>query len=466
MTSQKPVIIVGGGWAGLATAVELVQHDIPVILLESAKQLGGRARRVPFETGISATPANNTSLTTEKISVDNGQHLLTGAYHATLNALQTVGVDEKTVFRREPLVLHVKRPHGPELTISPARLPAPLHLAWGLLFAKGLTFLDRFRALQFCFGLQQSRFSISQDMACGELFNQYRQTKNLINLLWEPLCIAALNTPIATASAGIFLRVLRETFAYTRRESDLLYCRVDLSSVFPDHAMDFIEKRGGTIRLGQRVTGINIDTNNNNPCLRGVNLQESEIECQHLVIATSHLAAVKLLQPHASFSALSERLLRLGTQPIVTVYLQFPESTTINAPMMGFADSISQWIFDRSLYGQRGLMAVVISSSGPHMVLGNEELSDKVAQEMAEFFPHWPKPLHRMIIREKRATFDCVRNCNEYRPQNRTDLQGVWLAGDYTDTQLPATLEGAIRSGQQCAQSILKSIQQTRDNTA
>jgi len=471
VTSSKPVIVVGGGWAGLASAVELVQHNIPVILLESAKQVGGRARRVPFETGILPaqsieSQAADIAVTTEKISVDNGQHLLTGAYHSTLNVLQTLGVGEETVFMRQPLVLNVKRPRGPALTISPGPLPAPLHLAWGLLFAKGLSILDRIRALQFCFGLQQSRFLIPKDITCDELFKQYRQTKNIIKLLWEPLCIAALNTPTKTASASIFLRVLRETFAYTRRESDLLYTRVDLSGVFPDHAMDFIEKHGGTVRLGQRVSELIIDYKNNKPRLRGVRLHEGDIECQHLILATSHLAALKLLEPHGVFSTLTQQLMKLGSQPIVTIYLQFPESTTLNAPMIGFADSLSQWVFDRSVYGQHGLMAVVVSSSGSHMSMSNDELGDKVEQELAEFFPHWPKPSHRMIIREKRATFNCVRNSNDYRPQNRTSLEGVWLAGDYTDTQLPSTLEGAIRSGQQSAHSILKSIQQTSENTA
>lgn len=464
MTNSKPVIVIGGGWAGLTTAVELVRHGVPAILCESAKQLGGRARRIPYAANSNTLQTDDELLdlsepVADKTSVDNGQHLLTGAYQSTLNALQTVGVKEESVFSRQNLAFNIKRAKGSDFSIRPGRLPAPLHLVWGLLFAKGISLHDRYRALQFCVALQQTHFSIPEDITCLELFRQFRQTNNIIKLLWEPLCIAALNTPMAMASAKIFLRVLQESFTYSRRESDLLFTRVDLGRVYPDHAMDFIEKKGGTIRLGQRALELVITYEHNHPRLQGVRLQDGKIECQHVVLATSHSAALKLLKPHTVFANLTHQLDLLGSQPIVTVYLQYPETVALASAMVGFVDSTSQWVFDRGIYGQRGLMAVVISSSGPHMAMNNDELANTVQHELAGFFPYWPKPLHRMIIREKRATFDCVRNCDQYRPGNSTALEGVWLAGDYTDTQLPATLESAVRSGQQCAQSILKSIQ-------
>ena len=224
--------------------------------------------------------------------------------------------------------------------------------------------------------------------------------------------------------------------------------------------MDYIEKNGGNVRLGQRVISLIIENNK----LKGVKLQESEIEAQHVVLATPHYAARKLLANYTMFVELTEKLYKLGTQPIVTIYLQYPENVSLNSAMIGLVDSTAQWVFDRRIYGQTGLMAVVISSDGPHMEIDNEQLADKIQTELAEFFPTWPQPTARMVIREKRATFNCVTNCNEFRPGAATDLPGLWLAGDYTNTSLPATLEGAVRSGKRCAQSIIKMMQRTGDN--
>ena len=463
MSSQSPVVVVGGGWAGLTTAVELVRHDTPVILLESAKQLGGRARRVPLENLSKSNGNGNESEqdddaqdtpNPDKISVDNGQHLLIGAYDSTLTMLRSIGVSENSVLKREKLVLNMRRIKNRDVRIETGQLPAPLHLAWGLLFASGLSIADRTRALKFCRAMSKSDYTVPSDISCLELFRQHQQTRVIVETIWEPLCLAALNTPIDSASAVVFLRILREAFNYTRSESDFLFTRVDLGSIYPDPAMDYIEKHGGNIRLGQRVLSLIIENNN----LKGVKLQEGEIEAQQIVLATPHFATRKLLASHSMFAELTEQLDKLGTQPIVTVYLQYPEHVTLNAAMVGLVGTTAQWVFDRHIYGQAGLMAVVISSDGPHMEIDNEQLAEKIQQELAGFFPDWPEPEARMVIREKRATFDCTVNCNDLRPGVETDLPGLWLAGDYTNTALPATLESAVRSGKRCAQSIIKVI--------
>ena len=461
MTKTKPVLVVGGGWAGLTTAVELVRHDIPVILLESAKQLGGRARRVPFENTIHGTAQHkhDTHNNNDKISVDNGQHLLLGAYDSTLAMLHTVGISEESVVQREKLALNMRRRNGRNVTIKTGHLPAPLHIAWGLMFASGLSLNDRLKALRFCQALLKMDFTLPADESCLELFRRFHQTSDVIKTIWEPLCIAALNTPIATASASIFLRTLGEAFSNRRSESDLLFLKVDLGAAYPDKAVSYIEKYGGNVRLGQRVTELVIE----NQQIKGLKLQNSEIESEYVVLATPHYAIQKMLTPHASLTELKEQLTKFGTQPIVTVYLQYPEHVTLNDNMVGMVDTTSQWIFDRRLYGQPGLMAVVISSSGPHMQLDNQALCEKVESEIADFFPSWPKAQQRMVIREKRATFDCISHCNNYRPGNKTPVQGLWLAGDYTNTNLPATLESAVRSGKRCAQSIIKTIHQSGD---
>ena len=460
------MIVVGGGWAGLTAAIELVRHEIPTILLESAKQLGGRARRVPFENNVSNNNLNDSisnnngyieqaSEQLPTIPIDNGQHLLIGAYESTLSILRTIGVREESILKREKLTLNIKRQQLRDVKITAGRFPAPLHIAWGLLFAKGLSITDRLKALKFCAAMSKIDFTIEKDESCLSLFNRYQQTNSVIKCLWEPLCLAALNTQIKVASACIFLRMLREVFTHARADSDFLYTCTDLGTTFPEPAMDYIEKNGGNIRLGQRV----IDLDIKNLRIQGVKLNNSTIECEQVILATPYNITQKLAAPYAELQHLHSQLSELDHQPICTVYLQYSTDTRLKTEMMGLVDTTSQWIFDRAIYGQPGLMAIVISSNGDHMALDNETLCALVEKEISELFPQWPSAQKRMVIREKRATFHSTIDCNQFRPENKTPVKGLWVAGDYTNTGLPATLESAVRSGSRCAHTLVKSLQ-------
>lgn len=465
MKQTKPVIVVGGGWAGLTAAIELVRHNIPTVLLESAKQLGGRARRVPFENNVfnDNNDDNNDNNNTERsqkqqstFPIDNGQHLLIGAYESTLSILRTIGVREDTILKREKLSLNIKRQQQRDVKITAGRFPAPLHIAWGLLFARGLSVTDRIKALTFCAAMSKIDFTIEKDESCLSLFNRYQQTNSVIKCLWEPLCLAALNTQIQVASACIFLRMLREVFTHTRTDSDFLYTCTDLGTTFPEPAMDYIEKNGGNIRLGQRVVELDIK----NLRVQGVKLNETTIECEQVVLATPYNITQKLAAPYTELQPLHDQLNELDHQPICTVYLQYPSDTRLKTDMIGLEGTTAQWIFDRFIYGQPGLMAVVISSSGDHMSLDNHSLCTLVEKEIQDLFPQWPSAQKRMVIREKRATFHSTINCNQFRPGNKTAVKGLWIAGDYTNTGLPATLESAVRSGSRCAHTLVKSLQQ------
>ena len=132
--------------------------------------------------------------------------------------------------------------------------------------------------------------------------------------------------------------------------------------------------------------------------------------------------------------------------------------------MTGIQDGISQWVFDRRFCGQKGLMSVIISAEGDHMKLNNQALTEAVINELAILRPDWPKPLDTMVIREKRATFSCHTGVSKYRPDYKTSIKGCWLAGDFTNTGLPATLEGSIRSGLECARGIIQSVRGERTN--
>jgi squalene-associated FAD-dependent desaturase len=451
--SLAPVIVVGSGWAGLAAAVELSRNGIPVTVLESAKQMGGRARRVLFPVN---SIADNTLRAEDAIGVDNGQHLLVGAYDSTLSLLHTIGVSETTALKRIQLSLSLLDRRGKLVRVKTPRIPAPFHLIYGLLRARGLSVYERMAALRFLSALSKIGFSPDRDESCESLFKRHRVPLRVTEVLWEPLCLIGLNTPIREASAQVFLRIMRESLAHGRKESNLLLTCTDLSAIFPDPAMDYIERKGGSIQLGQKVSEINI----NNQGVTGVSLPEQKLKSHHVILATPYQITADLCAKHPQLSSLTQQLQRLHSNPICTVYLQYPSDTTVGREMLGMLGTTSQWVFDRKLCGQAGLMAVVINGDGEHMKWSNDKLTGTVKKELAERFPRWPEAQHAIVIREKRATFHCAVNINQHRPQNQTGVKGLWIAGDYTNTGLPATLESAVRSGIRSARAAIDSIRQ------
>ncbi len=439
--NPKHIAIIGGGWAGLAAAVELSrQPEIKVTLFESARQLGGRARRVPFG----------------KLRVDNGQHLIIGAYKETLSLMEFLGVDLNKKFLRQPLDLNIRNPLKRQtIKLKASRLPAPFHLLLALLVCRGLSLHERLRALQFGARLFMHAFKFKGDISVTELMQRYKQPASLVEKFWEPLCIAIMNTPITQASAHIFLRVLHDSFRNHSHDADLLYARDDLGSLLPDPATLYIEKKGNTIKLGQRVSGFEIKNNK----LCGLLIDEQIVSADHVIIATAPHTCHSLISGHTDLHYIEQQLGQYHYQPVCTIYLQYPPDITTGHHMLGTLGGHAQWLFDRAIYNQPGLMAVVISSEGLHMELDNEQLIEQVKKEISLLFPNWPEANDSLIIREKRATFHCTSNINQIRPENKTPLEGLWLAGDYTNTGYPATLEGAVRSGLQCARQIIETIQ-------
>lgn len=437
MKSRQSVIIAGGGWAGLATALELTSHQVPVRLFESAPQLGGRARNVPFG----------------ELTVDNGQHLLIGAYSETLRLLELIGAVESELFLRTRLRLKVVE--GEEALVMQAPpLPAPLHLAWAQLSAEGLTIKERTTALLMSLRLTLSNFSLRNDISVAELLHRHHQGDTITRRFWEPLCIATLNTPITRASAQVFLRVLKDSFTHRRHDADLLIPRELLGDLFPERVADYLKTRRVTIETRHRLEALEII----NEKLDSITVCGETIACNHLVIATSPHAAAKLIKGHKSLAPLQKQITGLGSQPITTLYLQYQTGHRLEEPIIGMSGTISQWLFDRHECGQPGLIAVVISAEGEHDHWDNATLTSQVIKEIRQQFPHWPEPLQSRIIRERRATFECCVGIESRRPGNTTPVEGLWLAGDYTDTGYPATLEGAVRSGITCAQRIIAKI--------
>lgn len=446
-TPARPrVVVVGGGWAGLSAAVALAHASVAPTLFESARQLGGRARAVRFG----------------PFHVDNGQHVLLGAFESVLDMLATLGVSEASVFRRQPLGLLMLGEGSRRIEIKTGRLPAPFHLIAGVLRSRGMNLAARLAAIRLLRTMSRARFELAPDRPLTAYLAEQNQPSEAIDALWRPFCYAALNVPPARASARLFLRAAHHTFFSHRRHSDLLLPILDLSACLPRPATDYIESRGGAVRLGTPVQQLEIvdDT------VVGVRVNDSVVPAEHVILATPPGVSAELLRPHSALAAKAQRFDQLRAQPICTLYLRYPETTTLERDMIGLLQGLPQWLFDRGrLNGDKGLIAAVISGPGPHLRLSNEALIAQVVADIARHFPAWPLPLETKLIRERRATLAAVPGVDAFRPGHATPVKGLWLAGDYTAAGYPSTLEGAVKSGLLCARWILRHKATTRVET-
>ena len=238
----RSVAVIGGGWAGCAAAVEVTRKGRRVELFEASRTLGGRARRVEIN----------------DLSLDNGQHIMLGAYRETLQLMRAIGIDNRDAFLSLPLQMRYPEGSGGMDFLAP-RLPAPLHVLVALLRASGLGRDDKMSLARFSTTARWMEWRLDNDCSVAELLDRFDQTDRLIQLMWRPLCIAALNTPPERASAQVFLNVLRDSLGARRAASDMLVPKADLSALFPERAAEFIKKSGGSLHLGTAIKAIKQD---------------------------------------------------------------------------------------------------------------------------------------------------------------------------------------------------------------
>lgn len=404
------IAVVGAGYAGMAAAVVLAKAGTPVTVFESGPLPGGRARRV----------------TSQGIALDNGQHILAGAYRTLFGLMRDAGVSQSAVLR---MPLEIRYAGG--FSLRRLWLPGRLGLAGGLLGARGIPWRERWAATQFLSRLSASRFLLEKDVSVTQLLTAHRQNGAIGHFLWRPLCVSALNTPPELASAKVFLAVLRDTLGADAEASDLLLPRVDLSRLFPEAAAQFVRQHGGEVRLKETVRDLG-------------------------ALRAAYRAVIVAVGPH-QLKALLPEAPEYSYQPIYTCYLQYAKDARLPLPMLGLADGIVQWAFDRgALLGEKGRLACVISAQGDHQQLQSDELAERCHAELAAALPGLGRPEWSRVIAEKRATITCSIG----RPQPALQpAPGVFLAGDYTDAEYPPTLEAAARSGVRAAKAALDALE-------
>ncbi len=433
MTIQRQatphVAVIGGGWAGLAAAVELADADIQVTVLEAAKVLGGRARRVDFDDHV----------------VDNGLHILIGAYRESLAMMERVAPGARAVHRL-PLKLEI----AGCFRLACPTLPAPLHLLAGLATAQGLGWTDRFGAARLMISERLDGFNARAHETVTQLLSRRRQSANNCAFLWNPLCVAALNTPPESADAQVFLNVLRDGLDGPKGASDMVLPATDLGAMFPEPAAAYVRARDNEVRTGCAVKAVRREG------LHFVVQTPTGAESfTHIVCATDPTRARALIADLPNMAATASAIDALRYLPIVSLYLQYPVTFRMSSPMLGFIGGPAQWAFDRgALCSQAGLIGVVASAATDIDRMPGDALAAAVDAQLRRHFPELPVPLWHRVITERRATFACVPDMQ--RPRQRTEVRRFYLAGDYTRSDYPATLEAAVRSGRMCAQAIIE----------
>ena len=416
------VAIAGGGWAGLAAAVRAVEAGHDVALLEMSATLGGRAR----------------GLDVDGMALDNGQHILIGAYRRTLALMQTVGSDVERVLHRQGLEL--RYPDGRGLAVPPG--PAALGFLRAVAGARGWTWADRLRLGATAAGWAARGFRCppqwTVERLCAGLPPRVRA------MMIDPLCVAALNTPAADASAAVLLRVLRDALFGGAGASDLLLPRRPLSELLPEPAREWLIQRRARISTGRRVERIERSRGATGWAVDGETFDA-------VILATPAAEAARLARDAAPAWAAAAAALRY--EPIVTVYLRAP-GARLPAPMTALQEGPgepAQFAFDHgALGGQEGLFAFVVSGAAPWVERGLPATAQAVLGQARPLLADGQPALVR-VLAEKRATFRCTPSLR--RPTQRI-APGLLAAGDHVEGPYPATLEGAVRSGEAAAAAL------------
>jgi uncharacterized protein with NAD-binding domain and iron-sulfur cluster len=271
------------------------------------------------------------------------------------------------------------------------------------------------------------------------------------------LCQAALATPIERASTRLFLRVLRELFFGRRTHSDLLLPIEPLVDCLPRPAMEFIEAHGGSVRVGARVHALQVGDDG---AVSGVQLRHQMLSARHVILATPPEAAAGLLRELPATATLAQQLEQIELHPVHTLYLEYPPTVALPQALVGVLDGTVQWLLDDShIDGKRGLISAVIGGPGAHTQLSNDALTALMLGDITRLYPEWPAPLTTHLVREKQATLAATPEIEALRPKIATPIRGLWLAGDYTTTGYPGSLEAAVRSGLVAARRVLRDQQ-------
>jgi squalene-associated FAD-dependent desaturase len=443
--------VIGAGFAGLSAAVRSTGRGARVLVLEARSRLGGRATAfADRETGE---------------VVDNGQHVLLGCYTETLSFLERVGALPFVKTQPQLSVTMIDRA-GVRSRLSCPMLPAPLNLLAGVWDWEALDWRDRWSVLRMAAPLRIARKQLRASPSTagrgliaaspGETVEswliRHGQTARLREMLWDPLALAALNQAAYQAAAPVFARVLAEMFATDPHAASIVLPTKPLDQLYAEPARRFIEAHGGTVRVGAAAT-IHHDSGG----VVGVEAGGERWAVPAVISAVPwHALEALFSQPPESLAAILANARRMQPSPIVTVNLWF-DRPVLDEVFIGLPGRPLQWAFEkREMFGPSGsYVALVASGASPLVAQANPHLIELAHAELCDAVPAAREAVltNGSVVREPRATFSLAPG-EPPRPSVETQLRGLYLAGDWIDTGLPATIESAVRSGHRAADAI------------
>ncbi len=439
------VVVIGAGCAGLSAACALAEAGARVVVVEARPVLGGR-----------------TFATRDKLSgdwVDNGQHVLLGCYHDTLAYLDRIGTRDRLRVQSTLAVPMIDLAgHASELR-CPA-LPSPLQLVAGVLAWPALAWADRLSVLGLARALDAGAQREAETMTVRAWLRRWGQADRLVELLWEPLAVAALNQPIDRATAGTFAEVIRRMLGPGPDDAALVLPAQSLTHTFVEPGVAFIERHGGVVMAGAAAQVV-IDDGR----VQGVGVRDAVIAAPAVISSVPwHALRALFAEAPAELAVLTRHASEMGASPIVTVNLWFDEAV-LDTPFIGLPGRSFQWAFEkrRVAPGQATHVSLVCSGAASIVNRTNDELVALAHAELSAAVPAAARArlVRGSAIRDRWATFSLDAG-QPPRPATHTGLAGFFLAGDWTDTGLPATIESAVVSGHRAARAVLDTLALSR----
>jgi squalene-associated FAD-dependent desaturase len=445
---QFDAVVIGAGFAGLSAAARLADHGLRVAVFEQAPRLGGRA-----------------SAFTDKVTgerVDNGQHVLFGCYHDTYAFLRLVGAEDLAPLQRR-LELPMVDSSGRIRALRCPDLPPPWNLLAGLMGWGALSFTDRLATLRVGRVIAQARrlgvdavvAAVPSNQTVDGWLDQLRQPRAARDWLWHPLTLAALNQSADCAAAAPFVRVVAQLFGPAPEDSAVGLARVPLDELYAEPARRFIEARGGIVRLKSPAQVI-LDSDGT---VTGVRTPDGIVSCRAVVSAVAWPAFRNLWDGVVPpvVAAIAQSAAAMENSPIVTVNLWF-DGPVMDQQFIGLVDAPIHWVFNKSaiLRDEAAHLAVVTSGADALASSNNDTVTRLTVSHLERVLPRvrGRALLRSVVVREQRATFSLAPG-GPMRPAQATAVPGFWVAGDWTDTGLPATIEGAVVSGHRAADLVL-----------
>ena len=438
---QSDVVVIGSGVSGLTAAVDLSSHGFSVLLVEQKQHFGGRTYSfLHKETGD---------------EVDNGQHLMMGCYRSTLKFLATIGALSSITIQKNLSVAFQHSERG-VFRLQAVSLPAPLNVLVGLLRLKSLTLLQRLSLLRVGVALVFARPNDDaklQSQTVSEWLDGLDQPEVNKKYLWDILAIGTLNDSPAVVSAALFVRVLQSVFLGRRMNSSMVIPKRGLSALLVDPAIQYLTQNKNRVLTSTGVDRLLI----NDGSVSGVVLTSGEtVPTRAVISAVPYFDAPRIFGEGAPLVELQSTE-SFVSSAIVTVHLWF-DKNFIDEEFVALLDSPIHWVFNKSkIYGKGegkiAYLSLVISGAANFVEREKEEIVALAVSELSRFYPHCAdrKLMHSLVIKEKRATFSPRVGVERFRPSHTTSVKNLFLAGDWTDTKLPATIEGAAQSGYACS---------------